>query len=96
MSWSNKGKNSSGFDELKSKDFESSYSLKDRNAANFSFKSKSVIDSTDNKEKIPSSEDPLYILTPDGQFILVGFSEDQELVYQGGYSKWSFKIKESA
>lgn len=45
------------------------------------------------KEKVPQQGDDEPILTPDGEQILVGSSEDQVLLYQEEFNNWSLKTK---
>ncbi len=47
------------------------------------------------KTKIPQQGDDEEILTPDGQQILVGASEDQVLLYQIAFSNWGLKSKQA-
>lgn len=47
------------------------------------------------KTIIPTQGDNEEILAPDGESILVGASEDQELLYQEGFSDWTLKTKET-
>lgn len=48
------------------------------------------------KDKTDQQVDDGEILTPDGQQILVGSSEDEVLVYYAGYDNWSLTGKQAA
>jgi len=48
------------------------------------------------KTKIPQTFDIGYIVTPDGNNILVGSSEDEILIYREAGNNWGLKSKESA
>ncbi len=49
-----------------------------------------------NKTKISLAGDDEELLTPDGQQILVGSSEDQVLLYQEAFDGWDLKTKVEA